>query len=76
MGTFKLTGILLGNENEGFTAYFRQFPNVAAEGPSAEVAQQNLIQSLASMFEFLEEEDVFPSEENGYETFSTKFEVA
>ena len=74
--TLKLTGVLTGSEETGYTAYFRQFPNVSADGGSVAEARQNLLFSLSAMIEFLEEEEVLPAEGKDFQTFHEEFQVA
>ena len=54
--TLKLTGVLIGDEETGYTAYFIQIPNVIAEGDTQEEAKQNLMDLLSFHFENTVEE--------------------
>lgn len=51
----KLTGVLIGNDKEGYTTFFKEFPFVCAEGYTMKDAQQNLYESLLYMFEYIQE---------------------
>lgn len=45
--TLSFTGILVQDEKtKGFTAFFKQFPNVIAEGDTEDQAMENLISTL------------------------------
>lgn len=51
--TLSLDAILIRDRNlNGFTAYFKQFPNIIAEGEDQDKAMENLFNALHDFFKF------------------------
>jgi predicted RNase H-like HicB family nuclease len=44
--SIKLIGALIGDKENGYTGYFKQFPNVIAEGDTIEETRSNLFIAL------------------------------
>lgn len=50
---FSLTMIMVEDPKiKGYTAFFKQFPNIIAEGDSDEEASMNLMNAVHDVFEF------------------------
>ncbi len=71
--TINLTGVLIGNDKTGYTAFFKEIPFVTAEGSTVTEAENNLIETVMFTFETMseiaEEEKVIP-DTNDYRQFS------
>ena len=60
--SFQLTGIFVKDPNDnGFTAFFAQLPNIIAEGDTEEEATNNLIQTVQTVFEHQRKSDFQPN---------------
>jgi predicted RNase H-like HicB family nuclease len=59
----KLTGVLIGSDQNGYTSFFRELPFVSAEGKTVKEAQMNLFETIQFAFEYLQEEN--PGDQRG-----------
>lgn len=50
-----ITGILIGNDQEGYTSFFKEIPIACAEGRTKKEAQMNLLGMIKFMSEYMEE---------------------
>lgn len=61
--SFKLSlnAIMIQDKNfNGFTAYFKQFPNIIAEGENESDAMANLFNALHDVFKYKSEKEATP----------------
>ena len=75
----ELNGVLIGNDETGYTAYFVELPEVISEGETKEEAKIQLNSMLQFWFETKKE--IFESEKAitdlvGYNTFTTELTIA
>jgi predicted RNase H-like HicB family nuclease len=70
-----LTGIFVQDKlDNGFTAFFAEFPEAVAEGDDQKEAEQNLFNSLITILDVKKEQQQFVG--NGYTTKSFDLEIA
>ncbi len=50
-----ITGILIGNDKEGYTSFFKEIPIACAEGRTKKEAQLNLLEMIKFMSDYMEE---------------------
>jgi predicted RNase H-like HicB family nuclease len=77
MSTVKITGILIKDPNDqGYTGFFREFPEVIAEGDTKEATKNNLIDNLNYILEYKRREDIkqIPSSEYSIESFELELQ--
>jgi predicted RNase H-like HicB family nuclease len=71
--TLSLDAILVRDRNfNGFTAYFKQFPNIVAEGEDQDRAMENLFNAL---HDYLKYESVTAPKECGEEVIEKSFSL-
>lgn len=62
---FSFNAIMIQDKNyKGFTAYFKQFPNIIAEGENEESAMANLFNALHDVFMHKSDSEATPKEKN------------
>lgn len=54
----EVTGVLIADQDGGYTAYLKEFPAVIAEGDSKDEATTNLFEALVSILEYQRSEMV------------------
>lgn len=69
----KLTGIIIAAEEGGYTGYFAEFPEALAEGETKEEVKQNMMESLALIFDCRRSEATVDNEQ---ESFDFNLELA
>jgi predicted RNase H-like HicB family nuclease len=58
-----LNAIMIQDKNlKGFTAYFKQFPNVIVEGENEKDVMTNLFDALHDVFKYKSESETTPSD--------------
>lgn len=59
------TGILIKGEDNGYTAYIAEFPEIIAEGETEEDAKYNLFDAFRIMLEFKKESTTKDNNDSG-----------
>lgn len=60
--TLSFDAILVQDRNSGFTAYFKQFPNIVAEGDTENDALTNLMNALHDVFQYKSKSESTPKQ--------------
>ncbi len=74
--SISLNAIMIQDKNDnGFTAYFKQFPNIIAEGENEKDVLRNLFDALHDVFKYKSQSESTPAEFNNLRVVEKLFNL-